>query len=253
MRVRLRRHRGAVPVIRDGLGHRPDAMAGHAQPPPEVDIVVVGEQGRIEAAGVLVGPSGHGEGAAIREEGLGQCHAGGVGLAVLLLIAAGFEAGGAAHEVDGAAIPAHHARADAGRLIIEALDQTRDEARLELHVVVDEQEDVARGGRDAGGVAAREPEVLGQGDHAHRREVLGEMGPAVVGGAVVHADQLEQRGRVVAGDQRGEAVVEVCPSVPVDDDHRDPGARRRQPRRDVRPCRLGRGDVWRAGQPTGVA
>ena len=61
----------AVAVVGDGVVLDADAKAGEAQPPAQVDVVVVGKERVIEAAGAIVGGAGHGEGAAVGEERFG--------------------------------------------------------------------------------------------------------------------------------------------------------------------------------------
>ena len=121
---------GAVAVIDDGGVLDAHVEADEAQPPAEVDVVVVGEERVVEAAGAMVGVAGHGEGAAVREERVGG--AGAVErhrLAVVVLEAARLEADRAAQEVDRAPVPAEDARGGAGRAVGGGGDEARARCR----------------------------------------------------------------------------------------------------------------------------
>ena len=213
----------AVAVVDDRGVLDAHVEARESQPPAEIDVVVVGEERVVEAAGAIVGGAGHGEGAAVREERVGG--AGAVErdrLAVVILEAARLEADRAAQEVDRAAVPAEDAGGGAGRPVSGGGDETAYGVRLDPHVVVEEHEHVAGRGGDAGRVPAGEALVRGERDDADAGVLARDPLDGPVGRAVVDDDDLQPIGGIVAGGDRRQARAEVLHAVPGDDDDRGP-------------------------------
>jgi len=120
----------------------------------------------------------------------------------------------------------HHAgRSGTGPAItLQGIDERTQPARLDDGIVVDQGHVV-----DAGSIAHRpvaplgEPEVLLELQMTNLRELTSQEQSRSVDGSVVNQDQLHLRRRVVGGQQGSEAASAVPGSVPVDDDHPDPG------------------------------
>ena len=241
--ARLQAGGGAVAVVHGRVGHDADVAARQSHAPSEVDVVVVGEEAVVEAACRGVGGARDGERSAVGEERLaGGRELGPHRLAVVVLEPAGLETDRAAHEVEAPAVPAEHAGGRARVLGVHGVHEPADGVRFHAHVVVEEHEHVAARGRHAGVVAAGEPAVLAEGDEGDRGEARGHQRPRAVGGSVVHADEFEAVGRVGAGEQGGEAGVEMRLAVPVDDDDRD---------RPAQSLGGAGGTGWKGGCPRG--
>jgi hypothetical protein len=75
-----------VAVIGDGIARHADVESHQPQAPPEIDVVVVGEERGVEPARLVIGAEGDGERGSVREERLGRSgELGPVRLAVVLL------------------------------------------------------------------------------------------------------------------------------------------------------------------------
>ena len=198
-------------VMHHGLRREPDLVAEHPQPPPELDVLVIGKRRLVPtAAGFEDIAAKQHRGAASEQQRTLFEHDFLDRQIVALREAAAFEVDQPAGEVHALACPVDDERTNRGGVAaIRHVHHRVQPIGFDSGVVVQEHQPVAGGDPRAGVVAAGEAQVLPRAHHPHARVVGASDGGGIVGGTVVHHDHFRAIGGPGVLPQRVETLRQV--------------------------------------------
>jgi hypothetical protein len=213
-------HVGAVQAMVGNRGRRQHgAVAAQRHAPPEIDVLEVGEEIEIEAAGLDVGVARNQHRSAAGEEQRPfLIVASADRRAEVALPGVPDEGHDARDEVDPLAVPVEDARGDAlGLVPLRRRDQLGDPVRVDARVVVQQGDEMSVRPADHVVVRRREAEIAIEPVYLDPRELLAHEFDRSVRGPVV--DHLDRKLilRIHLHRQRRQAGLKVIPSVVVQD------------------------------------